>query len=414
MLKMSRRNFINLVGAAALSSGSLAAGAGAGGFRVRTITAGVELAGQEDRARLDQAAAFLERGKALFGEQWEVQTTRIATQPLAQYLADWRGPQAMARLVELDKWAQARNSMLSVGPVLTGGEDTHGFGQWAAELVTLTSNTSFSCFAAAPGKSPQPAAITASAEAIVAIAANTAGGEGNFRFCATANCPPGTPFFPAAWHRGEPAFTIGLESPLVLLAALQDADSPAAAVTLLRSALNAALAPVDALARQLAIETGWHYRGIDTSPAPGLQSSIGAVIERVSGVPFGAPGTLQACATITSVLKHLDVTTSGYCGLMLPVLEDTVLAQRADEGRYSVPELLLYSSVCGTGLDVVPVPGDSSVSAIAATIADMAALSARYTKPLSVRLFPVPGKAAGERVEFTNPHLTACNVMPLG
>ena len=49
----------------------------------------------------------------------------------------------------------------------------------------------------------------------------------------------------------------------------------------------------------------------------------------------------------------------GYCGLMLPVLEDPVLAQRAGEGRYSVRDLLLYSSVCGTGLDVVPVPGDT-------------------------------------------------------
>ncbi|MCX2983159.1 DUF711 family protein [Halieaceae bacterium IMCC14734] len=409
---MSRRSFMNLVGAAALSSGTLAAGAG--GFRVRTITAGVELGGRDDLPRLDQAAAFLERGKALFGEQWEVQTTRIATQPLAQYLPDWRQPQAMAKLVELDNWAQARNNMLSVGPVLTGTENAQGFGEWAAELVTRTANTSFSCFAAAPGAGPQPETINASAEAIVAIAANTPGGEGNFRFCATANCPSGTPFFPAAWHSGEPAFTIGLESPLVLLAALQDAESPIGMDQRLRAALNRSLAPVDALARQLASDTGWHYRGIDTSPAPGLQSSIGAVIERVSGVPFGAPGTLQACAKITAVLKDLDVMTSGYCGLMLPVLEDTVLAQRADEGRYSVQELLLYSSVCGTGLDVVPVPGDSSVSTIAAIITDMAALSVRYTKPLSVRLFPVPGKAAGERVEFNNPHLTACNVMPLG
>ena len=41
-------------------------------------------------------------------------------------------------------------------------------------------------------------------------------------------------------------------------------------------------------------------------------------------------------------------------GLMLPVLEDPVLAKRAGEGRYGVQDLLLYSSVCGTGLDVVP------------------------------------------------------------
>src|SRR2546426_9258936 len=51
---------------------------------------------------------------------------------------------------------------------------------------------------------------------------------------------------------------------------------------------------------------------------------------------------------------------------MLPVLEDPVLARRASEGRYSVRDLLLYSTVCGTGLDVVPLPGDTAADRLAA------------------------------------------------
>ena len=99
---------------------------------------------------------------------------------------------------------------------------------------------------------------------------------------------------------------------------------------------------------------------------------------------------------------------------MLPVLEDPVLAQRAVEGRFGISELLLYSSVCGTGLDVVPLPGDTQVDALAAIVSDVAALATKYRKPLSARLFPVPGKRAGERVSFDNPYLTETIVMPPG
>ena len=98
---------------------------------------------------------------------------------------------------------------------------------------------------------------------------------------------------------------------------------------------------------------------------------------------------------------------------MLPVLEDPVLATRAAEGRYTVRELLLYSSVCGTGLDVVPLPGDTSVEQLAPLIRDVAALSSKLHKPLSARLFLIPGKKAGDHAEFTNPFLTGSVVMKL-
>jgi uncharacterized protein (UPF0210 family) len=142
-----------------------------------------------------------------------------------------------------------------------------------------------------------------------------------------------------------------------------------------------------------------------------LDASIGLAIETLTGEPFGSASTLAACTAVTDVLQSLEVQKCGYSGLMLPVLEDTVLAQRAVEGRYGVSELLLYSSVCGTGLDVVPLPGDTPPEALGRLVEDVAALAAKYRKPLSARLFPVPGKAAGETVHFENPHLTDAVVM---
>jgi len=65
-----------------------------------------------------------------------------------------------------------------------------------------------------------------------------------------------------------------------------------------------------------------------------------------------------------------------------------------------VQDLLLYSAVCGTGLDTVPLPGDASSEALAAVLLDVATLAVRLGKPLTARLMPVPGKRAGDPTDF--------------
>jgi len=415
MKNLPRRKFIGLVGAGALSAvtGWRSAWSDTE-FRVRTITAGVKLRNASDLDEMYAAVEFLSAAGSRFSDRFEIQTTRIATQPLPQYLPSWLSTSSSDVIRRLDQLCKDAGSSLSIGPILIYDEDTPGFASWAADLIQATTNTSFSCFVASQEKGLHHHTIQAAAEAIVAIAQASAGGEGNFRFCATAFCPPGTPFFPAAYHEGRRSFSIGLESPRLLQAAVEGSSNLVEAERSMRSRLNGALAPVEALAEQIARETGWLYLGVDTSPAPGLDASIGEVIETLAGTPFGSPSTLSACSTITDVLKGLDTKTCGYSGLMLPVLEDRVLAKRAIEGRYGVSELLLYSSVCGTGLDVVPLPGDAPVAGLAATIEDVAALAARYHKPLSARLFPVPGKQEGDMVNFDNPYLTQSRVLALG
>jgi uncharacterized protein (UPF0210 family) len=85
---------------------------------------------------------------------------------------------------------------------------------------------------------------------------------------------------------------------------------------------------------------------------------------------------------------------------MLPLLEDATLAKRGAEGVLSVTDLLLYSAVCGTGLDTIPLPGDVSVEQIYAILLDVAALAMRLDKPLTARLMPIPGKHAGDETGF--------------
>ena len=98
---------------------------------------------------------------------------------------------------------------------------------------------------------------------------------------------------------------------------------------------------------------------------------------------------------------------------MLPVLEDVGLGKRSEECYFNLDSLLLYSTVCGTGLDTIPIPGDATMSQIAAILTDVAALSIKLNKPLSVRLFPVPGLKAGEITQFQSPYLTNTAVMQL-
>lgn len=411
-----RRVFCAALGAvAAMSRSAVFARTGGKGFRVRTITAGVDLDDINDRAKIETAIGFLNSARSRFEDAgYEVQTVRISTPPLHQFLPSWHESAGENAVVALDRFCADNGVLLSVGPIITDDQYNAGFAPWAARMVQAAGNTNFTVFVASQKHGIHRQTIRTAAEAIASLAKAKPGGEGNFQFAATASCPPGTPFFPAAYHQGDAAFSIGLELPPLLQTVFDGAQGWQDAKDKLTRRMNFALGEVEKLALGISKDTSRKYLGIDTSPAPGPDASIGQAIETLMKAPFGSPSTLAACAAITDVLKGLSVKTCGYSGLMLPVLEDRVLADRANEGRYGVSELLLYSSVCGTGLDVVPLPGDIPTSTLAAIIGDVAALSHKYDKPLSARLFPVPGKQAGDEVQFESPFLMNARVMEVG
>src|SRR3989441_1385836 len=323
------------------------------GFRIRTITAGTNLQGFADTRALDAALAMLTRAKRTVTDAgYEVQTVRIATQPLLEDAGARARAAALAALQALDRAVVAESALLSIGPVLAPDGDDPDFAAWAAELARTTRNVSFTVRVASPERGTSPRGVTAAGDAMVAIARATPGGIGNFRFAAAANVPAGTPFFPVAYHSGSDAMAIGLESPPLLSVGLAGANTLEEAKRQLTELLESRLGPLERLVRDIARRERRGYTRSGVPPARGEDASIGATIEALTGVPFGAPSTLAGCAAITDVLKSLRVKTCGYSGLMLPVLEDPVLARRASEGRDSVRDLVLYSSVCGTGLDV--------------------------------------------------------------
>ena len=380
-------------------------------FRVRTITAGVTLSSLADTATLAEAVRFLADAKKVFTDQgYTVQTLRIATNSLYTYLNGRTLEEALVHLKKFDALAGRSGVILSVGQVLAPDEYQPGIGAWAVRLVRDTKTISFSLPISSHAQGIETHSIKAAAEVILALSKEN-NGEANFRFTASANCPANIPFFPAAYHEGVNSFAIGLESANLVTEAFAKSNRSNAR-QVLTEVLEKNLKPVQAIAERIAATGTRVYDGIDVSAAPGLDASIGRAIETYTQQPFGSPSTLGACALITDVLKSLNVKKCGYSGLMLPVIEDPVLAKRAAEGRYTIEELLLFSSVSGTGLDVVPIAGDTPPEVIEAILTDVAALSLKYTaKALSARLFPLPGKKAGDPVTFTSPMLTATRVM---
>jgi uncharacterized protein (UPF0210 family) len=171
------------------------------------------------------------------------------------------------------------------------------------------------------------------------------------------------------------------------------------------SRLEAGCEPIERVADQLAAEHNYPFVGIDLSPAPfpSDEVSIGGAIERAGVERFGAPGTLYLAAMVTRAIRRTRVRRCGFSGLMLPLLEDSVLARRAaSDCPPTVHELLLYSAVCGTGLDTIPLPGDISEAELAGIYLDVAALSIALSgKPLTVRVLPVPGAVAGDMTSFS-------------
>lgn len=383
-------------------------------LRMRTITAGVELSPAVELDRIESALAFLARARQTFeAEGYEVQTTRIATNPWVAGVDPRAREKLLPKLQELDRLVVSRKGILSIGAVLTENRADPELPAWAAELIRTTNTTSFSTVIASPENGAHPAAAEVAARTMIALSKAREGGVGNFRFAAAANIPAGTPFFPVAWHRGDESVAIGMEPASLIEEAFTGVTDTNEATERLKTRFEEALRPIERIAINVAQREKRTYLGIDTSSAPGKDRSIAAAIEALTHSPFGSAGTLEACAATTAALKSVQVSTCGYCGLMLPVLEDSLLAQRAGEGRYSVRDLLLYSSVCGTGLDVVPLPGDTPAESISGLLRDVAALSARLRKALSARLFIVPGKKAGDIARFDDPFLTDSVVMKL-
>ena len=372
--------------------------------KVRAITAFVNVDRTRYQIDFSEAVAFLRKAQTAFEKDgYTVQTLRIATQPFNEYTEGVAREDALRFFKNLDGIAQQEKIVISVGPAYLSGEDGDAQAALLADIIQNTKSL-YGTVVVTNSDGVNWPATRAAARVIKQLSEKTPHSEGNFRFAAIANVPPGSPFFPAAYDTGGGhRFSVALESATTVAAAFNGATDYANAKRRLIDLYFQQAFDVEDVGGKLDSQFAWTYLGLDLSPAPGTDASIGAAIESLSKQPFGTSGTMSAVAVITSALKEIGARRVGYSGLMLPILEDSRLAERWNAGLVSLDSLMNYSAVCGTGLDTIPLPGNISEDTLSRIIGDVASLSVKWNKPLSARLMPVAGKHAGERTEFTDP-----------
>ena len=369
--------------------------------KIRTITAFVRIDSSQYRQQLEEALTVLRQAKTAFERGgYEVQTIRITTQPFTQYVGSRSAAEALDFFKSLDDLSKRNAFILNIGPLtLANSSDAIKVDLLSHVLAQTRANASL---VVADEDGVSWSAIRSAAQVIKYVEEHSLNGTNNFDFAAVAMVPPNVPFFPASNHDGAGhEFSVGWEAG----AFVEDVLAPAnrdmkEAKELLSRAFEQQARAVDAIAKRVEKDSGWSYMGLDPTPAPNMDSSIGAAIETLTGAKFGSSGTLSAAAIITEAERSISVRRIGYSGLMLPVLEDPVLSERWSEGTFDLDSLLAYSAVCGTGLDAIPLPGDVSQERLERIMGDVASLAFKWHKPLTARLIPAPGKKAGDRTDF--------------
>jgi uncharacterized protein (UPF0210 family) len=371
--------------------------------KVRAITGFVTIDAKSYRTQIQEAVTFLSQVRdAVKAAGYEVAGIRISTQPFPEYTRGLDRADALALLRDINDLATTLRFAPNIGPAMLRDADDTAPVDLLIDVLSQPGNRLNANIIVASDAGIHWNAVRQAGRIIKSVGERSPHGQGNFNFGAIAMLKPYGPFYPGAWHAGGPrSVAIGLEAANVVMDVFAREHDPHVMGKALTDALDIHLRAVEAAAMKAAAASGWTYAGIDPTPAPGGQASIGAAIESFTGAPFGSPGTETAAGIITRAVRDVVVKQTGYSGLMIPVLEETVLTRRWTEATYGLDSILAYSAVCAGGVDTVPLPGDTSEASIAAIVGDVATLAFKWNKPLAVRLLPAPGKKAGEMTEFS-------------
>lgn len=381
--------------------------------RIRAVTAFIEIDRNNYAAKIEETQKFLGVAKeALNRAGFEGAGGRITTQPFPVYTKGMSREDALDLIRKLRESASKGRSGLNIGAaMLNDNDDTAPVALLADVLSSIGVNANI---VMADKQGIHWRALREAAKLIKTVSERSPHGDGNFNFGAIAMMNPYGPYYPGSYHLGKGhAFALAMEGANVVADVFARYHDPREAEEHLSEAFTKYTKEAEAVAMQIAASTGWTYEGIDATPAPLKDISIGGAIESFIGGPFGSSGTLTASGIITRAVQSTPVKRTGYSGLMIPVMEDNLLARRWAEGTYNLDSILAYSAVCAGGADTVPLPGDVSEAQIARILGDVAWLAYKWNKPLAARLLPAPGKQAGQQTEFSGAALTNTKVQPL-
>ena len=384
-------------------------------MKIRAITGFVDPGWPLNAGSIQAVAACMHEMREAFDQAgYEIQTLRLATPPPSEITAPVPPKERPAFASELEAQCFVHGiDYANIGPALP--EEPEGF-EAIPEILGAAETIFCSGLFADPETGLSIRAAEACAQAILNASTVSPDGFANLRFAALANVPPGSPFFPAAYHRGgRAAIAVATESADLAVESVQEARSLTTVRQHLVTSIETHAGAISLAAEPIAAEHSVRFLGIDFSlaPYPEPERSLGTAIETLSAADVGLHGTVAAAAFLADCLDQAQFQRTGFCGLFLPVLEDSALAERAAQGILGLKDLLLLSTVCGTGLDTIPLPGDVDHSAVTALLIDLGALALRHDKPLTARLMPIPGESAGDEIHFDFPYFADSRVMSL-
>ena len=301
---------------------------------VRAITAFVKLDRSPLRSadRRNDEGAQRRESRIRRSEGYETQTVRIVTQPFAELVKGLNDKDALAFLRALDDLSEKKGFAPNVGPAMLHDTDDPAAMRLLAQALSTLPHLNASAIIA-DDDGIHWKTIRESAKLVRYLTDHTPRSQGNFQFTATAMLKQFGPFYPGAWHTGAgKQFSLGFEGANIVQhvfgATHGDFDASVAELTR-QLTIHAKVG--EEVGNAIAASTGWTFAGVDPTPAPLGDASIGDAIERYTGGKFGENGTLTAALAITSAVKAVKVKQVGFSGLMLPVMEDKRLAQRWSE-----------------------------------------------------------------------------------
>lgn len=227
-------------------------------------------------------------------------------------------------------------------------------------------------------------------------------------FC---NAPGDNPFMAGAFHgvnEGDAVISVGVSGPGVVKCALE--GSKGESFDVIAEKIKKTSFKITRLGHMVATvaseRLGVPFGILDLSlaPTPAVGDSIARIFQEMGLEQAGTHGTTAALCMLNDAVKKGGIMASthvgGLSGAFIPVTEDEGMVEALNNGALSIDKLEAMTSVCSVGLDMVPVPGDTSAETISAIIADEAAIGMANSKTTAVRMIPVPGKKVGEWAEF--------------
>lgn len=257
-------------------------------------------------------------------------------------------------------------------------------------------------------------AVLKASEIVKNVSTLTDNGIDNFRLGLSLNVQANTPFFPFSYSDRNESFSIAIESTNKIINVVKkhfDHDYIALKNDILKN-ISTDLLEIESIANKTASSCNLTYNGqdISLSPYPDEDISVIEILNLLGIDDFGSNGTQFLTSYLTSVLKEaistLGIKSVGFNGVMYSLLEDKLMCKAHDEKNFTMDSVILYSTVCGCGLDMIPLPGNVLTEEVASMVLDVATTSIKLSKPLGFRALPISGKYEGDLTDLKLDFLT--------